>query len=206
MTTSEQERTDEQLAGLRERKKAETRRAIRAAALELADRDGLEHLTVAMISDAAGVSQRTFFNYFSCKEEALVAENLEVADRMREQVLARPASEGPLHALRAAFTEGPLLDLGEDQRATVRAHHRLVHTHPELLPRQMSKYENYERALREAIAERLGVDSEGDPRPGLLAALATTIVRVSIHRWTTDDSRTLREHVTETFDLMERGL
>ena len=59
--------------GLREAKKEQTRSALSDAALHLVSRHGYEATTVDAIARAAGVSVRTFHNYFSSKEEALVA-------------------------------------------------------------------------------------------------------------------------------------
>lgn len=60
------------MSGLRESKKAATRSALARAAAELALREGSEGLTVSAISHAAGVSPRTFHNYFTSREEALM--------------------------------------------------------------------------------------------------------------------------------------
>ena len=58
--------------GLRERKRRETRSRIGAAALELVLANGLDDATIDAISSAAGVSPRTFFNYFESKDDALL--------------------------------------------------------------------------------------------------------------------------------------
>ena len=54
--------------GLREQKKQATRAALRAAALRLALEHGPENVRVDDIADAAGVSPRTYNNYFSSRE------------------------------------------------------------------------------------------------------------------------------------------
>ena len=58
---------------LRDRKKAMTRRALVESARTIVDERGLDGTTVEDIAEAAGYTSRTFFNHFSCKEEALVA-------------------------------------------------------------------------------------------------------------------------------------
>ena len=57
---------------LRERKKAETWAALHEAAASLALQHGVDQTTVEAIAASAGVSPRTFFNYFEVKEDAIV--------------------------------------------------------------------------------------------------------------------------------------
>ncbi|MGH3424957.1 MAG: TetR family transcriptional regulator [Nocardioidaceae bacterium] len=192
--------------GLRERKKQATRRNIKQAALALAVDHGLEHLTVEAISEAADVSPRTFFNYFGCKEEALVGENEAVEAELRETIRDRPAGEPVLRTLRAAVGGSESLRAADDRREEAIARQRLVRDNPSLLPRQLGKYAAYERALCEALSERLGVDADADPRPALLAALAVSVIRVAIRGWTADGGRPLTDLVDEAFDVIEEGL
>jgi AcrR family transcriptional regulator len=78
--------------GLRERKKQATRDALRAAALRLALERGPENLRVDDIAAAAGVSPRTYNNYFSSREQAIVAGVLADREvRVATAVAARPA-------------------------------------------------------------------------------------------------------------------
>ena len=58
------------MSGLRETKKAATRTALSRAAAEIALMEGPEAFTVAAIAAAAGVSPRTFHNYFPSREDA----------------------------------------------------------------------------------------------------------------------------------------
>lgn len=57
---------------LRQKRRQETARDIQRATLELALARGLEHVTTEEIAQVAGVSTRTFFNYFNNKEAAAI--------------------------------------------------------------------------------------------------------------------------------------
>lgn len=57
---------------LRERNRLDTWALIHNAASSLALESGLTHATVEAIAESAGVSKRTFFNYFATKEDAVL--------------------------------------------------------------------------------------------------------------------------------------
>src|SRR6266702_5450547 len=79
--------------GLRERKKTATREALSAAALRLALEHGPDNVRVDDIAEAAGVSPRTYNNYFASREQAIVAAiTAERESRVAAAVAARPAS------------------------------------------------------------------------------------------------------------------
>jgi AcrR family transcriptional regulator len=56
---------------LRARKRQQTRQELIRAAMQLFEQKGYEQTTVAEIASAAGVSTKTFFNYFASKDEVL---------------------------------------------------------------------------------------------------------------------------------------
>lgn len=95
-------------SGLRERNKARTRDSLLEAARTLAAERGLHRVTVEEITSAAGVSRRTFFNYFGSLEALLAAATAEPLQRLAEVFLRRPADEDPLGAIIAALREQPL--------------------------------------------------------------------------------------------------
>lgn len=195
----------EVLHGRRERKKQATRCAIKDAALRLALERGVDDVTVEEITEAADVSPRTFFNYFSSKEEALVGEAAEAEQEIRDALARRPADEPALAMLRAVLTQTWGAHLDRAERETTLARQRLVRQNPSLLPRQLAKFAAVERTLAEAVAQRLGARQEDDTRPALLAALAVTVVRVAMQRWTVDGSRRPGELIDEGFGLLEPG-
>lgn len=191
--------------GLRERKKHATRTALYEAALRLALERGVDKVTVEDISEAAGVSSRTFSNYFRSKEEALLGETH--ADFPEDALAAftrgQPTGEllADLHALLKQHLARTAL-----RREDLLARRQLVHSSPTLLPLFHARMARAEQALIQAVAARTGTDP-GDAYPQLVAALASATMRLSFMRWTGQDAgRSLTDHLDELFDLLRRGL
>jgi AcrR family transcriptional regulator len=167
--------------GLRERKKAATRRALHDAAFRLALRDGVAHVTVEAIADEAGVSRRTFSNYFANKEEALLYGDRRRMGALMEMVCARPADESPWTALTRA-AETFYLQLG-DLDPDWLAQGRLLRSQPALITAQVQTYAAMERDLTAAVAERLPEADRTGVRAQLIAAAFLTAVRVAVQVW-----------------------
>ncbi|MGR6913848.1 TetR/AcrR family transcriptional regulator [[Actinomadura] parvosata] len=184
----------ETTVGLRERKKAETRQAVHEAALRLVVEHGLDAVTVEAIADAANISRRTFSNYFSGKEDALLYGEEQRIRALVEQVRAQPEGLTAWQALRASI-EDLYQELGEPEREwALRA--RLARRHPSLLARQLANHAALERDLAEAVAGR-----ESAVPGRVLAAAFLVGLRVSTHVWTEEhEARTLREVMNETLD------
>lgn len=192
--------------GRRERKKRETHQAIRRAALDLALERGLEHLTVEAIAEVADVSPRTFFNYFSSKEDALVTDAARAAEEMRPSIVDRPAAESPLRVLRIVITERDPFDLMQADRDRAMDRQRLIQENPALMTRQLHQYSELERIFAAAIAERMSVDPDHDLRPMLLAGIVGSVLRVAVRNWASGGPESLSTQIDSAFDLLERGL
>ena len=91
---------------LREKKKAETKEAIARAAAHVLLRDGAEALTVAHVAQAAGVSPRTFHNYFQSMEEALLWFIHLHGAEITEAFAQVPTEYSVVEAARAVFVVG----------------------------------------------------------------------------------------------------
>jgi AcrR family transcriptional regulator len=167
--------------GRRERKKLATHRALATAARELALGRGLDAVTVEDIAEAADVSVRTFFNYFSCKEEALVGIDPVVLAELEAELRERPPAEAPLDALREVLAPG-VDDVAEAvRRWSLRT--ELVRRHPALLPRHLAALAEIEAALVRALAVRLGTDPAADPFPAVAVAAAMATLRATAAWW-----------------------
>jgi AcrR family transcriptional regulator len=165
--------------GLRERKKEATRQALHEAALRLAMAHGLEAVTVEGIADAAGVSRRTFSNYFSSKEDALLH-----GDRSRMRLLLdtlrnRPPEESGWTALVNSAEE--LYRGNWDPEWVAQA--RLVRRHPSLVAQQVALYAMEEREIAAEIAARSPSSDSPPMRHRLMAAAFLASLRVAVDAW-----------------------
>ncbi|MER7168281.1 TetR family transcriptional regulator [Micromonospora sp. NPDC000207] len=190
--------------GRRDRKKQQTRAALADAALRLVDERGLDQVTVEEIADAADVSARTFFNYFSTKDDALVGDT----DSDRERVLRALADVPPqvpaLQAIRQALTEVVDEVQGEADLWLLRM--RVVVQHPVLLARLVAGNAATEKALIEVVADRTGL-SPDDTYPALVVAVGGAALRTSMVRWAASGgARSLAELVNEAFAVVGAGL
>jgi AcrR family transcriptional regulator len=165
--------------GLRERKKVATREALYRAAMQLAVERGFDGFTIEDVADAAEVSRRTFSNYFSSKEDALL-----FGDRARTRVLidsvrARPADETPWACLTRA-AEDFYEAIGVRDAAWV-AQARMIRNHPALLAQQAAIYAERETEIAHLIAPRLADGTSMAPR--LIAAAFLVSLRVATDTW-----------------------
>jgi AcrR family transcriptional regulator len=171
--------------GLRERRRRETRQEIRAAALRLATEHGFGKVTVEMITTEAEVSHRTFFNYFPTKEAAVVPAPPVLTD---EDVEAFTAA-GPAHPreILTELTALLLLDSVEQppQRDEFSAAFSVAREHPPVLAAMLAGFAEFEQSLAGIVAARTGERPEDEP-PRLIAALAMTVLRISMESWVAD--------------------
>ncbi|SEU43820.1 TetR/AcrR family transcriptional regulator [Nonomuraea wenchangensis] len=171
--------------GLRERKKEETRLALSWAAIKLTVERGFDNVKVEDIAAEAGVSPRTFNNYFSSKGEAIAARHFDRAVRIAEELRSRPDGE-PLwqaitNAVFARFALGMETERPADERWIAGV--KLMSRHPEHRGEFLKAHAAAQDALAAAIAERTGTDAERDLYPHLVAGAVGAAVLAAIHLW-----------------------
>ena len=138
---------------LRARKKAETWSAIHEAAAALAVRHGVEGTTVEAVAAAAGVSPRTFFNYFPAKEDAVLGMR---APSLDPELLDGFALEhdllGQVSRLLLAVSRSAYAGRDAERRR------RLLQDHPSLGRRRHELMLEAEALVRHTLAELLARD------------------------------------------------
>lgn len=187
---------------LRGRRRRETRREIHLAAVRLAREHGFDKVTVEMISVAAGVSPRTFFNYFPTKDAAVAQGPPDLPDELAaEFVAAGPAPSKQVLTDLAALLVRHLAE-SPPQREELLAVFELSRDHPQVLAAMLARFESFQLQVADLVARRLG-DQAGDEAPTLIAAVALTVLRHGMDRWahaTGDDSPV--PYVEHSMDLL----
>lgn len=192
--------------GLRDQKKAATRDALGVAAVTLAKSRGLDAVTADAIAAEAGVSTRTFHNYFANKEEA-VLHHIEVsALEWFDMLRTRPAGEPIWASLRhvaVSIVSDPDRDLTEAFAAA-----QLIESTPSVVAKKLEVHHSLVRVLGEAIAERTGTDIDRDLYPNLLQSAVGNAVTAALNIWTNDSEGALspKQLVEDAFDQLQAGL
>jgi AcrR family transcriptional regulator len=187
---------EDQPAHGRERNKRATRQALRTATLELALERGLNAVPIEEIARRAGVSTRTFFNYFDTKEDAALLELFLVS----EEELAAFAAAADGHPW-AELTRLFVTDVRRAERADgqdLLRYMQLHARHPDLAARQMGHFATFLGRLTDAIIARLG--SRHRLRAEVMAGSCITAVRVGLDQWNARNGKaSAARHVAAAF-------
>jgi AcrR family transcriptional regulator len=84
------------MAGVRDQKKKQTRKAIMEAALKLFSRQGYEHTSIDQLARAAGIGKGTVYSYFQAKSEIFLAFCEEQLEFVYQELAAKSNPEAPL--------------------------------------------------------------------------------------------------------------
>jgi AcrR family transcriptional regulator len=185
MTTEHDAPGTAEPASLRQRKRARTRAALIAAALELFERQGYEATTIDEIAAAADVSPRTFFRYFSTKEEVALGDD--VGPEILGLLAARPAAEPMLESARRVVADSLVL-VSEDDRKALLARLRIVYRTPSLRARRWEYQLEMGRISGAILAERRGLPPD-DLDSRVTAAAVFTAIEVAMDHWQQHEGR-----------------
>jgi AcrR family transcriptional regulator len=162
--------------GLRERKKARTRAAIREHAFRLFRAQGYEATTVEQIAEAAEVSPSTFFRYFPTKEDVVIRDDMEL--RWAGAIRSQPPELSPLVALGAAMADA-LAGIPADEMQRLHESMQLAASVPAVRARAMDDLGTTIQFISAQVAERAGLD----PGDFAVHALAGAVTGVAMAAW-----------------------
>ncbi|MFE4366664.1 TetR/AcrR family transcriptional regulator [Streptomyces sp. NPDC056835] len=169
-------------AGLRERKKLLTRRALMEAATGLYERKGFHATSLEDIAAVVNVSPRTLTRYFGSKEGVILGYEDDDNAALLRELAARPAAESPLEALRAATLAVIDGSSGEDGERYLRVQ-RLIMANPPLLAKSLERTTEQCHVLAGVLAGRMGVDPDTDMYPRLVVGVVGAAVQTAKERW-----------------------
>jgi AcrR family transcriptional regulator len=152
------------------------------AALELYGDGGFEQTTVAEIAKRAGLTERTFFRYFSDKREVLFAGADRLKSLLVDEVTEAPASATPIEAVAGALEVAA--SVLQDNREFAQRRQNAITTNAELQERELIKLASLASAMAEALRER-GVP---EPTAGLTGEAGIAIFKVAFERWTDESN------------------
>jgi AcrR family transcriptional regulator len=204
--------------GLRERKKARTRRAISEAAIALFLERGYDDVPVAEIAEAAEVSKRTLFAYFPTKDDLVLHRFADHEDEAARVVRDRAADETPLDALHRHLRttldqRDPITGLCDVPEIV--AFHRLVRDTPTLSTALLRYHARGVDALTSALLDT----TRNSPHPELTARLAAGQVLTVLRELATANQRRINDghsadvlapvalaEADHAFELLREGL
>ena len=186
-----------QILGLRDRKKIQTRESIRREAMRLIDENGYANTTVEQIAEAAEVSPSTFFRHFPFKEMALMANDL---DQVTIEALEQQPSDMPsMQAFRRPL-KITMAAVSEDEWRFERARLKMVLSIPELKTAQFDEYRRTVVRLAEADCRRTGREPDDFEVRVFVGALAGGLMAVL------DRTPGVPERMYRALDFMEAGM
>lgn len=191
------------MAGLREQKKRLAREALATAALELFSEKGFEHTTVDEIAARAGISRRSFFRYFTSKEEAAFPKQTERLNQFRELLQRYDVRRNGVSAVREAC-----IAIGRQymaERPERMARQRLVDSSVALRNFEQNADVEMERILVEELAGP-GADAARLRQARVFAASVMGLVRVALREWFDNGGTGDLEAIGRgAFDWLEHG-
>ncbi|MFI1155850.1 TetR/AcrR family transcriptional regulator [Streptomyces sioyaensis] len=189
--------------GLRERKKLQTRQAIRRAAYRLFAEQGYDATPVDRIAEAADVSPSTVFRYFPTKEDIVLTDEYDAV--LEAGLRARPADEPMVESMRQVTVEA-LRGLTAEERGELVQRVRLIREVPAIRGRTAENTARDAAMLAAVLAERSG-RPDGDLELRVIGAAILAALQEAMLAWVEDGpDADLEALVHRTMDVLARGL
>jgi AcrR family transcriptional regulator len=150
---------------------------LQQAALDLYGERGFEQTTVADIARRAGLTERTFFRYFSDKPEVLFSGAAALQDFIVTRVAGAPDSAAPIDAVTSAVEATSAIFADMREHSVKRQ--AIIDANPGLRERELIKMSRLAAAIAGTLRQR-GVD---DPAATLTAEAGVAVFKTAFQRW-----------------------
>lgn len=170
----------DQAGARRGRPRSTSRRELRLIALRLFASRGFDNTTIEQIAAEAGVSERTFFRYFTTKASVLWTEFETEVEMIRSALDAVPDDMPLMDAVRGAVVAANHYQADDVPEMRMRMH--LIATVPALSFSAAEHYEAWERAISEFAGRRLGQPADS-LYPLTVGRTTLAACRAAYDRW-----------------------
>ena len=182
---------------LHDRKQDFVRGAIWDAAVDLFVEKGFERTTVDDIARAAGVSKRSFFRYFSSKNDLMGQGMVSYGTLIADAIRSCPPSASPLEVLRTTVRH---VAAGAAAYPRVRKIANVASTSVAAREAQLSRVAELENRVADAFRARS--QPRDDLAPRLLAELTLSILDVTFREWLKHEQQDILQTTEQVFSVL----
>jgi mycofactocin system transcriptional regulator len=179
-----------------------SRRELQKVALRLFAERGFENTTIEQIATEAGVSERTFFRYFTTKASVLWAEFETEVETIRAALAAVPDDMPMMEAIRGAVVAANHYHAEDVPEMRLRMN--LIATVPALSFSAAEHYEAWEQAIREFAGRRLGQPA-GSLYPLAVGRAVLAVCRAAYDRWSARADSDLTVYLDAALSALAAG-
>jgi AcrR family transcriptional regulator len=148
--------------------------------MELYVERGFEQTSVAEIARRVGLTERTFFRYFTDKREVLFPDGAPLQELLVNAVAAAPAGAAPIDAVAAALAAAG--GVFEERREYARQRQAVIAANASLQERELIKLASLASGLAAALRQR----GATDPAASLTAEAGIAVFKIAFERWVSD--------------------
>ncbi|MEU8914745.1 TetR family transcriptional regulator [Streptomyces nigrescens] len=189
--------------GLRERKKIQTRQAIRRAAYRLFEEQGYDATPIDQIAEAADVSPSTVFRYFPTKEDIVLTDEYDTV--LEAGLRARPADEPMVESMRRVTVDA-LREIAAADRGELVQRIRLIRDVPAIRGRTAENTARDAALISAVLAERTGRPADDLELRVISAAILAALQEAMLNWVEGGESAELEALIDQTMDVLARGL
>jgi len=177
------------------------RQKVADAAIKLFEKNGVAETTIEEITNLAGVSERTFFRYFSSKEATLFAHHHRLVDSLTQALDNRKPSSTPFDSV---------LDVVKSLSTTIlepqdKIRYKLIYSDRQLMDMSRIGDTDYENAIESYLRSQIPGDSFDHVVQRMFAVSTVSLIRSITVVWNSDENIDLPKLLDQGMSLLSRA-